>query len=255
MATRTRGLSCRSCAAALRRCWVCGEAVRCVGCQQCLRCEGLLDDLAAGTGRAAVPPVSIPTVRLKRPKADARPRPTPPPAPPTGRPRAKRIVPPRPSAHLPSLPQFDSAVWHVRAPSNSDGPRPASTPQFGSAVWYVRVAVVPALMLLAAYWSYAYFRNWSGLGLASACVVGFYLPYVVLTPVRRSGEFFPLGDEGPGLPIVMVIGGALIGGVCGIVLGLFCGERVGVWGGAAVAAVAFHGLYYATVVEKSRAAK
>lgn len=218
----------------LQRCWVCGEAVRCTGCQQCLRCEDLLDDLAAARVRTTAPSVRVPSVRLRRARAEARPRPTPPtPAPSptptrTGRFHAKRAGRP---VQLPSLKGLSDAVWYVRA------------------------AVVPGLMVLAAYLAHGYFRSWSGLGLAAACIAAFYLPYVVLTPVRRKGEFFPLGEEGPGLPVVMVIGGALVGGICGIVLGLFGGERIALWGGGIIAGITFHVIYYGTVGEKSRSQK
>lgn len=106
-------------------------------------------------------------------------------------------------------------------------------------------------MLGCGYTAYGYFREWSGLGLAAMCVVTFYLPYVVLTPVRRKGDFFPLGDEGPALPIGMVIGGAIVGMIAGIVLGVILGEWVGRWGGIAVALITYHAIYYITVAESS----
>lgn len=114
-------------------------------------------------------------------------------------------------------------------------------------IWYARVAVVPLLMLVCGYWTYHYFRGWSGLALAAMCVAGFYLPYIVLTPVRRPGELFPLGTEGPALPVGMVIGGAIVGMIAGIAIGIFFGEKVGRWGGIATAAITFHVIYYAAV--------
>lgn len=129
------------------------------------------------------------------------------------------------------------------------------SPDLANFIWHTRAALTPGLMILLAYLSYDLFRGFSGLLWAAMSVMGYYLPYVVLTPVRRKGEFFPLGDEGPGLPVVMLIGSALVGGISGIVLGLFGGERIGTWGGGAIGVIAFHSIYFGTVSEKSRTFK
>lgn len=129
--------------------------------------------------------------------------------------------------------------------------QPATPPELANAIWYLRTAITPLLMLACGYAAYTYFRGWSGLALATMCVVAFYLPYVVLTPARRKGDFFPLGDEGPALPIGMVIGGAIVGVIAGIVLGVILGELIGRWGGIAVAVITYHAIYYITVSESA----
>lgn len=229
--------ACRSCAATLRRCWVCGEVVRCLDCQQCLRCEGLLDEGVSGRLRTPDMPVNVPAVRLKRSAAAARPRPTPPESPPR-----RASAAPRPASQRPRARRVQPA-------------QPPAPPALTNVLWYVRTAVVPILMLLCAYCAYNFFHKWSGLALATMCVVGFYLPYVVLTPVRRTGEFFPLGDEGPALPIGMLVGGVIVGMVAGIALGVFFGEVVGRWGGIAVAGVVYHFIYYTVVAEAAASRK